>query len=53
MDLVPLLDTEIPLQTVSDKGGTFKLVFKMFGDGSDQIERVIIKYHDISKRKLM
>jgi hypothetical protein len=47
-----LYNQEIDLKTKSKKG-SFKLVFKMFDNSLDKIQSVGVKYHDLSKRKLM
>lgn len=43
---------EIDLITKS-KTGKFKLGFKLFGNNFENIEKVYIKYHDLTKRKLV
>ena len=44
---------EYPLRIKSKNGGLFKLGFRLFEGDFDRIEKVYIKYHDITKRKLM
>jgi hypothetical protein len=51
-EVMYLYNQEIDLQTRS-KDGKFKLVFKMFDNKLDKIQSVYVKYHDLSKRKLM
>jgi len=53
-EVVPYVgNSEIVLNTTSKKGGTFKLCFKLIDNNLNKIEKVFIKYHDLSKRKIM
>jgi hypothetical protein len=44
---------EVVLNTVGVDGGRFRLVFRFMDDSLDKIQKVYVKYHDLSKRKIM
>jgi hypothetical protein len=52
-DLNSGVHKEVVLQTTSKNGGKFNLGFDLLDNSLDKIQSVYIKYHDVSKRKIM
>ena len=46
-------DKEVVLNTKPKTGSRFTLVFRLLDDNLNKIEKVLVKYHGLSKRKIM